>query len=71
MSIRLTPAQYEAALGDVDPRTFIVTADLVALPIAGEHTAAWRDCSRGETVTRVPRIFAVAAVAEQQIAETR
>jgi hypothetical protein len=69
MTIRLTAAQYHAALTDIDPRTFTVTAVAVPLPIAGDSTVQWRDCTRGETLTRIPRIFAAAAVAEGQITE--
>ncbi|MDG4825678.1 hypothetical protein O7635_27855 [Asanoa sp. WMMD1127] len=68
MSIRLTDAQYRVALGDVDGRTFTVVAALVSLPVIDDNgVAAWRDFHAGDTATRVPRIFAVAAVNEREI----
>ncbi len=67
MSIRLSAAQYAAALDDIDARTFVVVDASVSLPVAENGTVTWRDFYRGDVVTGVARIFAVAAINENEI----
>jgi hypothetical protein len=70
MSIRLTEGQYAAALADIDPRAFTVTAEAVTCPSAeGAEVTTWRDFRRGDTIREAARIFALALVAEGQIEE--